>query len=117
MADDPTVNLDNFRVQCMVDHEVIEDDLVVVLRPRYMSGPLARWLQPRLRKPNFRVRLDAIGSFVWQQCDGVRTVSQLVVAMEQHFGKKVEPALPRLRLFLGEMERGKMIRLIPPTND
>jgi len=111
------VDLDNFRVQCMVDHEVIEDDIVVVLRPRYISGLLARWLQPRLKKPNFRVRLDAIGSFVWRQCDGVRTVSQIVEAMEQHFGKKVEPALPRLKLFLGEMERGKMIHLIPPDED
>lgn len=114
MAKEPDLELDHFRVRCMVEHEIDEDDRVVVLRPRYMSGPFAWWLQPRLKRPNFRVRLDAVGSFVWLQCDGVLTITQIVEAMEAQFGEEVTPALPRLRMFLGEMERGKMIQLIPP---
>jgi len=111
------VKLSPFRVERMVDHEVTDEDLVVLLRPRFMSGPFAWWLQPRLSKPHFHVRLDAIGSFVWRQCDGDRTVGQIVEAMEQHFGDDVKPALPRLKMFLAEMERGKMVQLIPPDED
>ena len=114
-ADD--LELDRFRVKRMVDHEVTDEDLVVVLRPRFLSGPLAWWLQPRLSKPHFHVRLDAIGTFVWRLCDGETTVDQMVEAMELHFGQDVKPALPRLKLFLGEMERGKMVQLIPPQED
>lgn len=108
------VDLDRFRVRRMVDHEVTDDDLVVVLRPRFMTGPFAWWLQPWLSKPHFHVKLDAIGTFVWQRCDGEQTIGAIVVAMEQHFGEDVSPALSRLKLFLGEMERGKMLELIPP---
>lgn len=115
MARKPEIELRSFCVRRVVDHEVTDEDLVVVLRPRYMSGPLAWWLQPRLRKPHFHVRLDQVGSFVWRLCDGEHTVAQIVEAMEQQFGESMDKALPRLRLFLGEMERGKMVQLVPPA--
>lgn len=89
-------------------------ELVVVLRPRFMSGPLAWWLQPRLRRPHFKVRLDAVGTFVWSRCDGKTTVGQLVAAMQQHFGESFEQTEQRLQRFLFELERGKMIRMIVP---
>ncbi len=108
------VDLACFRVRRMVGHEVTDDDRVVVLRPRFMSGPFAWWLQPRLSKPHFHVKLDAIGSFVWRRCDEEQTIGQIVNAMEDHFGEDVAPATDRLMLFLGEMERGKMVELIPP---
>ena len=107
-------DLERFSVRRMVEHEETGDDLVVVLRPRFMSGPFAWWLQPRLHKPHFHVKLDAIGTFVWRRCDGEQTIGDMVTAMEEHFGEDVAPALPRLKMFLGEMERGKMVELVPP---
>ena len=53
------------------------DDRAVVLVPKFRSRPLTRWLLPLLSKPNFRVQLDADGSFVWTQCDGATTVLQI----------------------------------------
>jgi hypothetical protein len=93
-----------------VDSE-LDGDSVVVLRPRFMSGPLARWLQPRLRRPHFRVHLDELGSFVWNRCDGRTTVGEIATEMEQHFGDQAEQAMQRLQRFLAELQRGKMIRL------
>ncbi len=92
--------------------EIAEDGRVVLLRPRFIGGPLARWLQPHLRSPHFRVRLDALGSFVWTRCDGQTTVAQLAEALQRELPAQADDALRRLRLFLGELCRGKMLELV-----
>jgi hypothetical protein len=89
-----------------------DGELVVVLRPRYLRGPLAWWLQPRLSRPYFRVHLDGIGSFVWKQCDGRTSVAQIAAAMEDHFGEQEAQLFQRLVYFLRELERGQMIRML-----
>lgn len=92
-----------------------DGELLVLLRPRFLRGPLARWLQPHLkRRPYFRVHLDEIGTFIWQHCDGQMTVAQITGAMEQHFGERVAPALDRLALFLRQLEEGQMIQMNLP---
>ena len=93
---------------------VEEEGHVVVLRPRFLRGPLAWWLQPRLRRPHFRVKLDPIGSFIWRRCDGETTVAQLAEAMEQEFGDGAEQAVSRIEMFLGELARGEMVGMIVP---
>jgi hypothetical protein len=91
-----------------------DGELVVVLRPRFMRGPLAWWLQPRLPRPYFKVHLDAVGTFVWKRCDGRTTVAEIARAMQERFGDDFEQAEERLQRFLFELERGKMIRMIVP---
>ena len=88
-----------------------DGELVVVLRPRFLRGPLAWWLQPRLRKPYFRVHLDALGSFVWKRCDGLSTVAEIAAALEGSFGAGQRQLVDRLLQFLGALERGGMIQL------
>lgn len=102
------------RPERLVDAEVDEDGAVTVLRPRFIKGPLARWLQPRLGRPFYRVHLDEIGSFVWQQIDGQTTVGQIAQAMEQHFGERVDPAVDRLELFITHLVTGGMALLHLP---
>ncbi|MGD8375794.1 MAG: PqqD family protein [Acidobacteriota bacterium] len=83
---------------------------VVVLVPRVARGRLAgrveRWLRPR--PP--RLRLDAIGTFVWTRLDGRRTVADIAAELQEAFGARVEPAGERLEVFLGQLERGRLIR-------
>lgn len=99
----------------LVGATVGDDGKVTVLRPRFIKGPLARWLQPRLKSKHFHVQLDEIGSFVWQRIDGQATVADIVEAMEDHFGDKVAPAIDRLDMFLRELRRGKMLEITPPN--
>ncbi len=91
-------------------------ELIIVLRPRFISGPLAWWLQPRLSNPHFKVHLDAVGTFVWSRCDGKTKVSAIAIAMQEHFGDDFEQTELRLQRFLFELERGKMIRMIVPDH-
>ncbi len=111
----PSVNLLECRPERTAQAEM-EGDRVVVLRPRFLRGLLARWLQPLLRRPYFRVHLDAVGSFVWLRCDGSTPVGQIAQAMEEHFGKQVAPAVDRLALFLRQLEQGQMIRMHLPDH-
>jgi hypothetical protein len=92
-----------------------ETERIVLLRPRFLRGPLAWWLQPLLRRPFFRVHLDDVGSFVWSRCDGRANVAEIADAMEVRFGERVAPAIDRLQIFLRQLEAGHLIRMHLPS--
>ena len=92
----------------LVEADEGEDDRVTLLRPKFLRGPLARWLQPKLRKPYYRVHLDEIGSRSWRLIDGERAVSEIVELLQDEFDQ--EDMTDRLDMFLRELEAGGMIR-------
>ena len=63
-----------------------EGDLVTVLVPKFTSRFARRWFVPLLAKPDLRVRLDAVGSFVWGQCDGTATIREIGERVAARFG-------------------------------
>ena len=84
---------------------------VILLVPKFRDPILGRLIQPRLRRrPHFHVNLDEVGTFVWEQCTGEKTVSEIVESMQSHFGERVEPAVQRLSLFLSQLASGRFIR-------
>jgi len=89
---------------------VDEKGQVLVTVPRFTNPLLVRWLVPRLSKPNFRVRLDAFGTFVWARCDGTTPVSRIGEEMQAEFGAKAEPVYDRIGAFLQRLEREGLIR-------
>ena len=42
------------------------------------------------------IKLDDLGSFVFQHIDGVRTIGQLALLVKEEFGEKAEPLYDRL---------------------
>ncbi|MFH1829347.1 MAG: PqqD family protein [Pseudomonadota bacterium] len=87
----------------------------VLLVPRFRKGPLAKWLQPKLRRPHIRVKLDDIGSFAWRRMDGSTPFYKIVDAMKKEFAEKVEPAEDRLKKFMTILYKDKFIKLYAPT--
>ncbi len=87
----------------------MEGDTVIVLYPKFRNRFLARTLLPRMSKPNWKIRLDDIGSFVWLHCDGKATVGEIAESMKNHFGEKAEPVIGRLSLFLQKLAADKFI--------
>lgn len=94
--------------------ERLEDGRAVLLRPKFTSPRLA-WLQKRLPKPHFRVRLDARGSFIWDAIDGRRTVREVVEAVRAGLGPEAEPVEERAVAFLHHLVSGRFARLETPT--
>ena len=85
------------------------DDRVIILQPKFKNNRLTSWLIPRLRQPNFRIKLDEFGSWVWMQCDGNTTVENIGQSLRKKFGDRVEPVYDRLAFFLRQLEKSKFI--------
>jgi len=87
------------------------EGIVTVYVPRFGSGRLGRILTRIFRSKDITVRLDSVGSFVWNRCDGHRSLFSIGTEMKESFGEEVEPVFDRLVLFIRQMERGKLIHV------
>jgi Coenzyme PQQ synthesis protein D (PqqD) len=74
----------------------------ILLDPRFKSGPLGRWLQPRLNpeRAHILVRLDEMGSFVWDQIDGRRTIDTIIRTFVDVYPEQRDDAAERVWKFL-----------------
>ncbi len=86
-----------------------DEGLTVLLKPKVKNPFLAKHIIPRLKNPYYRIRLDDVGSFIWEQCNGIQTVKEIADSLSEKFGDKVEPVYDRLALFLQSLERNRFI--------
>ncbi|MGC8614341.1 MAG: PqqD family protein [Thermoprotei archaeon] len=64
------------------------------------------------------VRLDALGSFVWQLCDGRHTVQDIVTELADHYKLNKAEAAASVDKFLLELgKRGLVIFLVKPVHE
>lgn len=87
------------------------DGLVILLKPKFKNPFLARHLLPRMKSPHFKIKLDEIGSFFWENCDGQKNIKEIGELFREKFGGKVEPLYERLSLFLQSLEKNGLILL------
>jgi len=87
------------------------DDLVILLKPKFKNPFLAKYILPRMKSPHFKIKLDEIGSFFWENCDGIRTVREIGEMHRERFGEKVEPLFDRISQFLQSLEKNGLIYL------
>jgi hypothetical protein len=98
------------RVPERIREFLVEEEKAVVLVPRF-DGSLGRWLTRRLTNPCYRVRLDRLGTEVWNLCDGSRTVGDIAAELRRRLGPDVEPAEERVAGYIQRLDRGRCIRL------
>jgi len=113
------VNLLTLTPERRADWEAAADGRVVVRIPKF-RGRLGRWLVPRLRRPYFNIRLDALGSVVWRLCDGRTPVSVMAAELTRELGAEAgEPdaLLARIAAFLRQLERGDLVTIAPPHQE
>jgi hypothetical protein len=103
------VNLLDLIPERIIEFEISDDGLVTLLAPRFRNKLLKKWLQPRLKRPYLRVKLDEIGSAVWLLCDGKRTVKEIAGPLRERFAEKIEPCFDRLSVFLRNLEGNRFI--------
>ena len=94
--------------------EDAEDGLVVLLVPRFRARILARYLLPRLRSPEYRVRLDAMGSHVWRLCSGSATVLEIAESVWRTYGGTRDTIDERVAAFVVHLEREGLIQMEKP---
>ena len=86
-----------------------EDGRVVVLRPRFGESGLGKRLAAWLGFSDYKIRLDEIGTRVWQCCDGRTPAREIAEHLRSEFGERIEPAEERLFTFMAQMNRSRMI--------
>ena len=109
MTSKESQNLLTLRPKRNIEWEPREDNLVVLLVPKFRSRFLAKWFVPMLAKPNIRVKLDERGSFVWQRCDGDTTVEIIGEQMARAFNEPVESSYHRIGKFIQQLSRSKFL--------
>jgi len=107
--DREAVNLLELKPRRNVEWETGESGRAVLLVPKFRNRLLRTWLLPLLAKPDFRVKLDAMGTAFWQRCDGCTTVLEIADEMAACSGSDVEEMLERLSRFLTRLEREEFI--------
>lgn len=66
--------------------------------------------QKLFKKPRISyIHLDEMGSFVWPLIDGEKSVEQIGVKVEAHFGKKANPLYERLSKYFEILRNYKFI--------
>ncbi len=74
-------------------------------------GFYAKIAQKFFHRPRVsHISLDEIGSFIFAQIDGKKTVHELGVLLKEKFGKKIEPLYDRLAQYLAVLHRNEFIR-------
>jgi hypothetical protein len=103
------INLLDLIPEKNIEWEKNEEGLIVLLKPKFKNPFLAKHLLPRLKNPYYRIKLDAMGSFIWELCDGHSAVKELGKSLKDKFKDKVEPLYDRLGLFLQNLEKNHFI--------
>ncbi len=87
----------------------VEDDGLVTLHMEN-KGIANRIAQKLIKKPKIsHIHLDEMGSFIWLQIDGERTVFDIGKPVEEHFGEKALPLYERLSMFIRTLETNNFI--------
>ncbi len=94
-------------------HEWVEDKIVLLI-PRAKNPILKFFVSFLNSKPYFRLKLDEVGSFVWQQIDGHRTIDAICRALEQEFNNRVDPADERTVEFFKRLYMYRAVHFLIP---
>jgi hypothetical protein len=108
-VEEPQINLLELIPVKNMQWEKKEDGLIVLLKPKFKHPFFKKHILPRLKYPFYKVKLDDVGSFVWERCDGKKTVNEIAHGLKEEFGEKVEPLHNRLALFLQNLEKNRFI--------
>ncbi len=94
-----------------VDWKETEDGKIDLIKPKYSNIHIRHLVDRLMKEPHYTVHLDEVGSFIWHQIDGQRTVEIIGREMQQNFGERIEPVFDRLAQFIHSLHSGKFILL------
>ena len=93
-----------FKKSNNIEYEISKDNIVTIFEKQNSR------IQNFFRKLKFKIpmykkiELDEYGSFIFLQIDGIKTVKELGMKLEEKYGDKSYPLYERLLLFLNHIE-------------
>lgn len=96
-------------VRC-VDFEISEKDRVVLLKPKFSSKFVQKYIIPKMKYPYYHIHLDEVGTSVWNSINGKRTAVEIGEKLKRELGEKIDPVYERLGMFLAKLRNEKFIK-------
>jgi hypothetical protein len=109
---DEEINLLALIPEIKIQFEESDDGRITLLKPKFKNKLLVKYIIPRINKPNYKIKLDRFGSFVWKQCNGKNTVGQIGNLLKEKFQDDIEPVYDRLAVFIQSLASHKFIKYI-----
>jgi hypothetical protein len=81
-------------------HEVNADGKVSLIVPKFKNEKFARWFVPRRKSINFKIHLDEVGSSVWMEIDGRKTVGEICDLLDEKYKDRLSAANKNTMKFL-----------------
>lgn len=88
-----------------------EGNIVMCVERKSICNKIVRKLIKESPKFSYYT-LDALGSFVWRQIDGVRTVYDIGQLVKEEFGEEAEPLYERLSQFVQILEMNRFVHYV-----
>ncbi|WP_343231635.1 PqqD family protein [Tissierella simiarum] len=85
-----------------------ENGLIEIIMPR--DSIIERIIRKLFFTPDkYRVELDKMGTFVWEQIDGQRTIYEIAGLVQEHFKEEAEPLYERLLQYINILKNNNFI--------
>ncbi len=98
-----------------LDWSINKQGLVEIKMPKFNSNFGKSFCKVIKKDNNFTANMDKFGSLVWKNCDGRKTVKEILKLMKKEFPKE-ENLNQRLILFLQQMNSLNYINLYTVKN-
>jgi hypothetical protein len=93
-----------------LEWSINEEGLVEIIMPKFNSKIGKSFCKVIKKENSFTAKMDKYGSLVWKNCDGKKTVKDILKLMEKEFPNE-ENLDQRLILFLQQMNSLRYINL------
>jgi glutathionyl-hydroquinone reductase len=85
-----------------------ENGLIEIILPR--NSIVERITRKLFFTPDkYRVELDKMGTFVWEQIDGQRTIYEIAMSVQERFKEEAEPLYERLLQYINILKNNNFI--------
>ena len=89
--------------------EEVANNSVIILMPKFTSSFARKYIIPKLKSPNVKLKLDKLAIATWLLIDGKKTVTEIADKLFQKFGNQIQPVEQRLTTFLTLLYEQRLI--------
>lgn len=89
--------------------EIDEKELVTVIVPKFRNEIAKKFIVPKLKSADFKIKLDKFGSAVWVNMDGNKKVYEIINSITKKFGDEIKQAEERVTKFIFQLYEQKLI--------
>lgn len=88
---------------CMKEYREEDDGTLTLIVPKFRNEKFGKWFMPKKKSLWFSIHLDELGSAVWLEIDGKRSVAEIIGRLKEKFGEKISPASERVTTFVTQL--------------